>query len=364
MKNYELHHYRSHPVNDMHIHIHVSRPLADTVATYREVMEHMNYDRIAIQSLPNHDITDSYKALYCKSVIPNAYAFGALIHHFDERDTAAEYRRQAETCYAMGCDGFKMLEGKPDYRKKLGKPLDDPSLWEFYAYAEEMALPILMHLGDPREFWDRERIPQWALDRGWLYDDSFVHFDQTVKEVEGILEKFPRLHLTLAHFFFTSDNPDYAAYFMERFPNATLDLTPGCEMYTNFSKNSAWWREFFLQYNERILYGTDIYNWTADGRTTESRYAHAVNLQRQFLERTEPFTAYWPQETFEHPFGLPDAALDNIYYNNFIRLCGKQPRAVDGARIRKECLQFVETTALDAIQRANMQVIIDHFASM
>ncbi|MBE6778431.1 MAG: hypothetical protein E7541_03505 [Ruminococcaceae bacterium] len=361
MKNYEVNHYREKPVNDLHVHVHVSRPLADTVATYREIMEHMNYDRMAIQALPSHDVTDLYKALYCKAVIPGVYAFGGLYHHMDDRDTAENYRRQAEACYAMGCDGFKMLEGKPDYRKELGKPLDDPSLWEFYAFAEEKELPILMHLGDPREFWDRERIPQWALERGWLYDDSFVPFEQTVREVEGILEKFPRLHLTLAHFFFTSDDPDYAASFMERFPNACFDLTPGCEMYTNFSQNSGWWREFFLKYADRILYGTDIYNWTADGRTTENRYAHAVNLQRQFLERTEPFTAYWPRETFEHPFGLPEEVLDKIYYDNFIRLCGAKPRPIDPARIRQEARQFMATYELDDVQTANMNVILDYF---
>ncbi len=361
MKNYELQQYRAQPINDIHVHIHMNRPLADTVATYREVMEHMNYDRIAVQCLPNHNLTDNPEALYCKAVIPGLYAFAGLFHHMDERDTAENYRRQAEAAYAMGCDGFKMLEGKPDYRKELGKPLDDPSLWSFYAFMEEKGLPILMHLGDPREFWDRERIPQWALERGWLYDDSFVPFEETVREVERVLERFPRLHLILAHFFFTSDDPAYAERFMERFPNACLDLTPGCEMYTNFSRNSAWWREFFLKYSDRILYGTDIYNWTADGRTTENRYAHAVNLQRQFLERTESFTAYWPRETFDHPFGLPDEVLDNLYYNNFVRLCGNNPRPINGDAIVQECRRIADTYDLDEVQTANINAIMDYF---
>ena len=361
MKNYELNNYRAAPVCDNHIHVHVARPLADTVDTYRQIIEHMNYERIALQALPNHDVTDNFKALYCKSVLAPVYAGLGLFHHHDERDTQAYYREQVETCYAMGCDSFKMLEGKPDYRKQLAKPLDDRSLWPFYAFAEEHGLPIVMHLGDPREFWDIERIPKWALERGWLYDDSFVHFDKTVKEVEGILEKFPKLKFTLAHFFFTSDDPDYAVSFMERFPNARFDLTPGCEMYTNFSANSEFWREFFIKYADRLLYGTDIYNWTADGRTVENRYAHAVNLQRQFLERSEPFTAYWPRETFEHPFGLPDEVLDKIYHDNFVRLYGEARRPLDHERILYECKRFQKAYPLDELQAANMQVIEAHF---
>ncbi len=361
MKNYEINHFRSKPLCDCHIHLHMPLPLDRTEDIYRAVMEHMNYERIALQALPSYSYTTNYEALYFKSRLNGVYAGLGLFHHFDERDTAAYYLEHAKTCRAMGCDGFKMLEGKPDYRKQIAKPLDDKSFDLFYGYAEENAIPVLIHLGDPREFWDIERIPKWALERGWLYDDSFVHFDNQVKEIEGILNKFPKLHLILAHFFFTSDDIEYAHSFMERYENACFDLTPGSEMYTNFNEKSDEWKQFFIKYADRILYGTDIYNWTYEG-SPEGRFSRAVNLERGFLESREPFFSSWFQKEMAHPFGLDDDVLDKICHDNFVRLYGAAPRELDKELIVAETRKLMSGHELDELQTANMQQIIDHFS--
>ena len=358
MKNYEIHHYRSQPLCDMHIHLHMPATLAETEAVFRNVTEYCHYDRIALEALPSHDITDNFKALYLKSRMHGVYANLGLIHHFDERDTQEYYLDQVKTYYAMGCDGIKMLEGKPDYRKQFNRPLDDSSLDLFYGFCEEKGLPIVMHFGDPREFWDRERIPKWALERGWLYDESFTPFEKGQKEVEGILSKFPKLRLTLAHFFFVSDDYDYACRFMEKWENVCFDLTPGTEMYFNFDANAERWRDFFLKYSHRILYGTDIYNWQQGNETMEQTYAHAVNLERSFLERKEPFFDPWTGRELRHPFGFDDAVLDDLYYQNFVRVFGVTPRALDPALIRQECSAFLESTPLNAQQTENLKEII------
>ena len=358
MKNYEINNYRKNPICDVHIHLHLKYSLDETVDIYKNIMEHFNYEKIALQASPMHDITDSYKALYYKTRINNAYAGAAHIHNFDERDTAVYYLERAKALYNMGCDGFKMLEGKPYYRKRLNKPLDHSSFDKFYEFAEEKGLPILMHFGDPREFWDIERIPEWALQRGWLYDDSFVPFEKEQKEVEGILNKFPKLKLILAHFFFVSDDIEYAYNFMEKYENVCFDLTPGAEMFDNFNEKPEEWRKFFIKYQDRILYGTDIYNWRLGDSTVEGRYSHAVNLVRSFLECKETFNSKWRKKDFENPFGFEDEILDKIYHDNFIRLYGHKPRELDRELIVSECKKFIKNNDLDELQSSNMNQII------
>ena len=195
----------------MHIHLHVESPLEETIEVFNKVTEHFNYENIALQALPYYDLVNNHKALYLKSQIKGAYADIGL-HHNGE--TQEYYEDQIKIAYACGCDGVKLFEGKPQYRKELGIALDDSRFDKFYAFLEEKQLPVVMHFGDPREFWDIERIPKWALERGWLYDESFVHFNAAQQEVEGILEKFPKLHLILAHFFFVSDDINYAERFI------------------------------------------------------------------------------------------------------------------------------------------------------
>lgn len=358
MKNYEYHSYRAKPVCDVHIHPHVEAPLEETVGIFSDVKEYFNYERIALQALPYFDKVDNEKALYLKSRLSGVYTDCGLHHN---GNTKEYYEEQAKTMYACGCDGFKLFEGKPEYRKELGVSLCDPRYDTFYAFVEENALPVVMHFGDPREFWDIEKIPKWALERGWLYDESFVHFDAAQREVEGILEKFPKLHLILAHFFFVSDDIDYAERFMERFENVCFDLTPGTEMFFNFNDRSEEWKAFFLKYADRILYGTDIYNWHREDKTIEEKYSHAVNLVRSFLEYKEPFHDKWTNRDFAHPFGFTDDILDKIYHDNFVRLFGNTPRPLDKERIVFACKKAEAEFKLPELEQQNLKQIITDF---
>ena len=358
MKNFEIHSYRAKPICDLHMHLHVESPLEETVDVFTKVKDHFNYEKIALQAIPYFDKVDNEKALYLKSRISGLFADCGLHHN---GDTKEYYEEQAKTMYACGCDGFKLFEGKPEYRKELGISLCDARYDKFYAFAEENALPVVMHFGDPREFWDIEKIPKWALERGWLYDESFVHFNAAQREVEGILEKFPKLHLILAHFFFVSDDIEYAGRFMERFENVCFDLTPGTEMFFNFNDKSEEWRAFFLKYADRILYGTDIYNWHQEDKTVEEKYSHAVNLVRSFLEYHEPFRDKWTNRDFAHPFGFEDNILDKIYHDNFVRLFGNTPRPLDQERIVFACRKAGEQYQLPPLEEENLKQIITEF---
>ncbi|MBO5873250.1 MAG: amidohydrolase family protein [Clostridia bacterium] len=363
MKNYELNNYRSKPVCDMHIHPHVELPLDETIKIFENIKDYFNYEKIALQSLPYHDIANNFKTLYLKSKIDGIYANLGLIHNLDDRDTQDYYSKQVKSMYRMGCDGFKMLEGKPTYRKQMGRPLNDSVFDKFYEFAEEKQLPIVLHYGDPVEFWDINKIPKWALERGNLYDDSFVSFRNGQKEIEGILEKFPKLKLILAHFFFVSDDIDYAEWFMSKWENVCFDLTPGSEMYFNFSDRIDDWRRFFVKYSDRILYGTDIYNWQQGDLSMEKKYSHAVNLVRGFLERKEPFLNTWQNKEMKNPFGFEDDVLDKIYHDNFIRVFGEKSRELDKEYIANECANFLSAHEFNELEVSNMKQIIDWFKS-
>lgn len=359
MKNFELNKFKEKFICDGHYHPHERNSIEDTINYYKKSLDYFSVEKFAIQCLPSYSKINNYEGLYLKSVFSNAYVNGGLVHNFDDRDTSEYYENQAKKLYEMGCDGFKMLEGKPDYRKKLGKPLDHPSFDKFYSFVEEKELPLLLHYGDPREFWDINKIPEWALQRGWLYDESFTHFDEGQKEVERLLEKHPKLHLILAHFFFVSDDYEYAVNLMEKWENVCLDITPGTEMFFNFDKDARW-REFFTKYSDRILYGTDTYNWKPDDRTYEDQYGHAVNLIRAFLEKSEPFFDDWTKKELKHPFNLPDDVLDKIYYTNFIRLYGENPRTLNKALIKDAC-QKAEKYDIDEIGKHNIKTIMSEF---
>ena len=149
---------------------------------------------------------------------------------------------------------------------------------------------------------------------------------------------------------------------MDKWENVTFDLTPGTEMFFNFNDKADEWKKFFLKYSDRILYGSDIYNWHREGKTIEEKYSHAVNLVRSFLEYKEPFHDKWTNRDFEHPFGFSDDILDKIYHDNMVRLFGENSRPLDGDRIVYELKRDLPNLKLNEVTKQNADEIIAFFS--
>ncbi len=333
MTNREINNYQNIPLCDTHVHLVYQDSLDKTVQIYSDIMTHFEYERLILQgmhhSMKGDDPANNAKVLYCKAVLNAAhpqrkvYAFGSTLHYFDGRDTAEGYLRQIEQLDAMGFDGVKLLDGKPELRKRIGRPLDDPIYDLFFAYAEEHEIPIKMHLGDPDFWW------QPAEDRKY-YDESFVSLEGLRSEVEGILTKFPRLKLHLAHFYFQGNKLEESVAFFEKWPNVAFDLTPGGEMFVGFSERPEAWRAFFVRYAERIYYGTDTYNMFYSEHLEDYENGSGVgfrnNQVRRMLEWEEPFEDRIYGRLI--PLHLDEESLKKIYHDNCVQLLG-EPKAIN-----------------------------------
>ena len=69
----------------------------------------------------------------------------------------------------VGFDGIKMLDGKPGVRRRQNLRLDAPNYDKMFDYAQRTQFPILYHINDPIEFWYRDRLPQWAVEKNFFY---------------------------------------------------------------------------------------------------------------------------------------------------------------------------------------------------
>ncbi len=362
-RNHILHGYAPEPICDAHIHIKMQMPVNATNYVIGELMEHFNYERALICSLPIYDRTDNYRNFYLKSKLaPKIYTAVGLDHHFDARDTAEYYLHQIKQYRAMGCDGVKMFEGKVFLHRKLGKKLCDPVYDLFYGYCEEHQIPITLHLGDPLDHWDITKMNDYALKNGWYCGPEDPTREELREEIDQVLQKFPNLPIVFAHFNYMEDEPERAAKMMDTYPNICFDLTPGGKMFIAFTKNWDAARAFFVKYQDRILYGTDSYNWRPKDMTLEEQNGKRVNLVRRFLEETEVFTESTMNTPFK-PFGFSGEILDKIYRKNFIRLFGETPRPLDHALIAEgaKALLAEKDDSFTPLMTENLYTIIDHF---
>lgn len=295
-------------------------------------------------------------AILAKIMDPGSiYAFGGVIYPQPDRQWEPfDYLRQAQNLISMGFDGIK-IQNKPLYKGEWKIPYDHENFDEFFAWLEQEQIPVMFHIGDPKEFWDIDRIPKRMYDFGWYYGENLPSYESFYEETDRMLEKFPRLNMTIPHFYFLSDDLKRLKNFMDQYPNVKIDITPGGEMYFNFSICQDFAREFFLKYQDRILFGTDNYGGNEDSGSEEQRLFGIKKIQemKAFLEQEESVF----QGTKLRGLSLPESALNRIYRDNFIQWAGERPKPV---RVL-EAEQMVKEYRALAAEREDGQVLLTDF---
>ncbi|MBQ5747058.1 MAG: amidohydrolase family protein, partial [Clostridia bacterium] len=257
------------PTSDAHIHIFWNMLLAEREKQLAKLMDKFNYDTVTILTIPYNstrltkcrDFTENLAAFYLKKKMPGkVYAFFGLNHHYDEsKNTPEFYREQAEFYMKAGFDGIKMIEGRPRQRHITGG-FNDPKYDLLYKYAEEKQIPMVIHSNAPDCCWTDGKSPAKDLgDHGAIMSWMDYH-----NEIVEILEKYPKLRLTIAHFAFASQHDKEASELLDRFENVYLDVCPNQFMYMDFGQKPEIWGPFFEKYQDRLIYGTDIGSNTTD----------------------------------------------------------------------------------------------------
>jgi predicted TIM-barrel fold metal-dependent hydrolase len=309
---------------DAHTHLTATQPQAADEMLAREAAFGIESMNLLMLSLPSTGyVNTNPEGFHAKWRHPDkVFLFAALdyTHLMGDVDLglACSFPEQVRRLRAMGCDGMKILTGKPNYRRQSGLALDSVVFEPYFSTLEATAFPLLWHVNDPEEFWDPDLVPAWAKESGWFYDSSFPSKETIYAECHHVLERHPKLPVIFAHFHFLSDDLPSAAALFDRFPSVCFDLTPGTEMYVNFSKRPEETREFFIKYQDRLLFGSDFI----------SGEKAPISLVRQFLETDEEFTHAGLSGAIRG-ISLPLDSLRKIYAANYQRLASRRPLALD-----------------------------------
>ena len=287
---------------------------------------------------PNGGAGHNIMAAILKTQDDAVYAQGGLIYpwSWEKNPNAPEYdlKTQVQELMAVGFDGIKMMESKPTTYKKLPYRIDSEYYKEFFAYLEEKQIPLLWHVADPEEFWDPERVPQNAITNGWFYGDgTFPSKEQIYREVYTILERHPKLKLILAHCFFMSPYPEQLQMLLDTYENLCIDLTPGPEMFLDFSQNREVWSEMFRKYYNRFLFGTDINS----GYDLEHRCEMVARAVR-FFTTTDTFQGFGGTV---QGLGLEPEICEYIFSKSFLEFMNAKPKKIDTEALK----HYVDTHA-------------------
>jgi predicted TIM-barrel fold metal-dependent hydrolase len=206
---------------------------------------------------------------------------------------------------------------------------DHPDYDPIYQYLSANSIPLLAHLGEPKNCWlpldemtvtsDRDYFSQHPEYHMFLNKEMPNYQDQ-LDARDRILEKHPGLRFVGAHLASIEWSVDELATWLNRFPNAGVDLAERvCHLQHQAAENPKKVKEFIETYHDRIIYGSDQID---DGTLSK------LELQRIIFHKWESEFRFFAEDSVQtaqnvsKPFqglGLDASILQIIFYDNAIK---------------------------------------------
>ncbi len=146
--------------------------------------------------------------------------------------------------------------------------LDDPRFDGVMAHLEQRGIPLIAHQGEPRNCWlpldqmttENDRTYFRAHPEYYMYlHPEEPSYEALMAARDRFVARHPKLAFDGAHMASLEWSVDELAKFLDSHPNAVVDLAARM---TNVQAQSVKDRErvrrFFIRYQDRLLYGTDL----------------------------------------------------------------------------------------------------------
>lgn len=219
-------------------------------------------------------------------------------------------------------------------------PIDWPELDPLWDKAGELGVPVAIHTGDPKAFWEpvtkaNERYDELSVHPGWSYADGSVPpRAQLLAERDRMVSKHPNTTFICVHFGSNSEDLAYVDTLLASHPNVVIDTAARLGEIGRHPPEVT--RAFFIKYRKRILFGTDL------GLSAQGIMLGSTGADDPSMADVKPFyDAHWrffegSERGIPHPtpiqgrwtidaIDLPDDVLDDIYFGNAARLLKISP---------------------------------------
>jgi len=174
--------------------------------------------------------------------------------------------------------------------------IDDRRLEPLWSTAGELGFPVLIHVADPVAFFDpvdqtNERWEELHAHPDWQFPSPpFPSFMTIMNGLATLVAQHPQTTFIGAHVGCYAENLGWVSALLDRCPNFYVDFSARI---AELGRQPYSTRRFFLQYADRILFGTDA-----------SPDLDAYRLYYRFLE-TDCTTVSWKPMTSISTTGRP-----------------------------------------------------------
>ena len=214
-----------------------------------------------------------------------------------------------------------------DLRNRNGKfvMIDDPRFDPVFDFLAANNITLIGHNGEPRDCWlpveqmtvkgNRNYYSQHPEYHMYLHPEYPSYKDQ-IRARDNMLRKHPDLKFIGAHLGSLEWSLDELAKRLDKFPNMAVDLSRMANLQIHTLTNWQKTHDFFIKYQDRLIYGTDR-TVSMTGNTGEfKRNVHESWLQQWKFYATGDIITAHEGEGELHGLMLPKEVIDKIFRKN------------------------------------------------
>ncbi|MBZ5559616.1 MAG: amidohydrolase [Acidobacteriia bacterium] len=303
------------PVVDIHSH----QPTPISAGEYDRVMKGMEDNNLRIlvnlSGGSGSQLSRGVEALRASKYKDRMVLFANVNFRDVGPGFGAKAAAQLEADIKAGATGLKIFKdlGMFDTKRDGSRlKVDDPELDPIWDVCARMNVPVLIHIAEPPAFFDpldynNERWLELAL-----YPDrrhqTGVRFETLMTERNDMVKRHPNTKFILAHFGWHANDLARAGKLLDENPNVYYDVAA---VLYDFGRQPRASHEFFIKYQDRILFGKDSYQ-----PDEYPYYWRVFETNDEYFDYYRDYHAFWKL----YGIGLPDPVLKKLYYQNALKL--------------------------------------------
>ncbi|GEO02945.1 hypothetical protein AAE02nite_06090 [Adhaeribacter aerolatus] len=237
--------------------------------------------------------------------------------NIDDPDFGRKAATQLEQDVKNGAQGLKIFKNLGlTLTDKNGKRIatDDPRLDLIWAKCGQLGIPVLIHTGEPKQFFD----PQDKNNERWLElkqypsrarpTDKYPGWEQVMAEQHRMFKKHPKTKFINAHLGWLGGDLTRLGKLMDEMPNMYTEIGA---VLAELGRQPRYAREFFIKYQDRIMFGKD--SWEP---TEYHTYFRVLETKDEYFDYYRKRHAFWKM----YGLDLPDEVLRKLYYKNALKV--------------------------------------------
>jgi uncharacterized protein len=312
-------------VIDVHNHVNDAAGIDEHMAPERvvEVMNNTNVKTIVILTgmwgdKLQHVVDEMVKPYPGRFIVFSQIDWSKI----DDPNFSQEMVVQLRDAVSRGARGLKVLKDLGlGVRDKTGKliTVDDARLDPVWEECGRLGIPVSIHVTDPEAFFHpidntNERYEELTEHPDWsFYGNRYPSKESILAARDRVFARHPHTTFVALHMANWPENLNYVSDVLDKYPNVMVEF--GARE-AELGRQPRRAREFFLKYQDRIMFGTD-------NEVTEPMYRNHF----RWLETGDEYFDYWgyPGQGRWKIYGmeLPDPVLEKIYHRNAERMFGQ-----------------------------------------